>query len=123
MEQLKDKDVGDYKELRLGSCVICQRLTTNRRLVLRNVIPQLLLLAKTKVALVYHSKMKMNLNKEGLKLEDKTCMILQGCNIRRWRLSNVKKELHVQHGVISKCSQILHKRMMVDEELDGQGED
>ena len=123
LEQHKDKDVGDYKELRLGSCVICQRLTINLRLLLRNVILQLLLLVKTKAVLVYHSRMKMNLNKEDLRLEDKTCMILLGCNIRKWRLSNVKKEPHVQHGVISNYSQILHKRMIVDEELDDQGED
>ena len=123
MELHKDKVAEDYKEIRLGSCVICQRLTTNRRLVLRNVIPQLLLLAKTKAALVYHSKMKMNLSKDDLRLEDKTCMILLGCNIRKWKLSNARKELHVQQGVISKHSQILHKRRMVDEGLDGQGED
>ena len=121
--QHKDKDVGDYKELRLGSCVICQRLTINLRLLLRNVILQLLLSVKTKAVLVYHSRMKMNLNKEDLRLEDKTCMILLECNIRKWRLSNVKKEPHVQHGVISKHSQILHKRMIVDEELDGQDGD
>ena len=123
MEQHKDKDVGGCKELRLGSSVICQRSTINLRLVLRNVVPKLLLSVKTKVVLVYHSKMKMNLNKEGLKLEDKICMILLGYNIRKWRLSNVKKELHVQHDVISQYSQILHKRMIADEELEGQGED
>ena len=123
MAQHKDKDVGGYKELRLESSVICQRLTINLKLVLKNVVPKLLLSVKTKVVLVYHSKMKKNLNKEGLRLEDKTCMILLGYNIRKWRLSNVKKEPHVQHGVISKNSQILHKRMIVDEELDGLGED
>lgn len=65
----------------------------------------------------------MNLNKEGLKSEDKTCTILQGFNIRKWKLNNVKKGLHVQHGVISKYSPILYKKMIVVEEMEDQDED
>ena len=82
---------------------------------------QLLPLAKIKVVLVYHLKMKKNPNKEGSKLEDRICTILLDYGIRRWKRSNGRKELPVQHAEIKVGSQmILFKTMMVAEGLGDQ---
>lgn len=82
---------------------------------------QLLPLAKIKVVLVYRLKMKKNPNKEGSKLEDRICTILLDYGIRRWKRSNGRKELPVQHVEIKVGSQMIpFKTMMVAEGLGDQ---
>ena len=82
---------------------------------------QLLPLAKIKVVLVYHLKMKKNPNKEGSKLEDRICTILLDYGIRRWKRSKGRKELLVQHVEIKVGQMIQFKTMMVAEGLEDQG--